>query len=254
MSHDEQSRRASLQHPWVNADGRLAHPDSPAGGGGPGMFRSSRPFGSTIDFDAWLPHAQSPAARTFALTAADVKTLPVAVATPSAGAPAPATKKLTCQGVVAAGGPLNDATIDLINEAVKNQTNKRYIAYEKLVKVGGNLPWRFNNPGNLRYADTQLCTAPGQVGKFSVFATMEDGRAAQKSLYLNTYGSMTVHDAVYKLTPPEDQNNTERYLKALAADGIDLEKDVKSQIDALMTAIEKEEGVKGVGVEVNRLP
>ena len=33
-----------------------------------------------------------------------------------------ATKNLSFQGVIAA--PLNDATIDLINEAVKNQTNK----------------------------------------------------------------------------------------------------------------------------------
>ena len=166
--------------------------------------------------------------------------------------PASATKKLNCKGVVAAGGPLNEATIDLINEAVKKQSNKRYIAYQTVVRVGGNIPWRFNNPGNLRYAKTQLCTAPGQVGVFAVFATMDEGRAAQKALYLDTYGSFTVHDAIYKLTPPEDQNNTEAYLKRLKTDGIDLDKDVKSQIDKLMIAVQKQEGLGGVGVEVTR--
>ena len=232
---------ASLQHPWVNADGKVAHPDSPAGGGGPGLFQFLGPLGSMIDRYGHdlLPHPQSPAAHTVALTAVELNS------------PPGVTKKLTCSGVIVAGGPLNDATIDLVNEAVKNESNKRYIAYETLVKVGGSIAWRANNPGNLRDASTKIGSAPGGVGHFAVFATMADGRAAQKSLYLNTYGDWKVKDAINKLTPPSE-NDTTAYLEKLKAAGIDLDKDVKSQIDALMTAVEANEGLIE-GKEVTRV-
>ncbi len=172
---------------------------------------------------------------------------------PPISSTAAAPKKLTISGVVVAGGPLNDATIDLVNEAAKSiRKNRRYVAYDTIVKVGGSLAWRANNPGNLRGASTKIGTVPGAVGKFAVFATMADGRAAQKSLYKNTYGSMTVRDAVPHLTPPEE-NDTVAYLKRLKAAGIDLDQDVKSQIDALMIAIEANEGMIA-GTEVTRAP
>ena len=91
------------------------------------------------------------------------------------------------------------------------------------------------------------------MGKFAVFATLEAGRAAQKSLYLNNhYGSMTVEAAINELTPPTE-NDTVAYLKKLKAAGVDLEKDVKSQIDLLMTAIEANEGMLA-GTDVTRAP
>ena len=47
--------------PWVNEDREVAHPASPAGGGGPGRFALSR----TAKFQRTkLPHPNSPAART----------------------------------------------------------------------------------------------------------------------------------------------------------------------------------------------
>jgi hypothetical protein len=86
------------------------------------------------------------------------------------------------------------------------------------------------------------------VGTFAVFATMEAGRAAQRSLYVNKYGAMKVRDAIDKLTPPSE-NDTATYLKRLAAAGVDLDKDVASQIDLLMTAVEANEGmIEGVSV------
>ena len=91
---------------------------------------------------------------------------------------------------------------------------------------------------------------PGAVGNFAVFATMADGRAAQKSLYLTTYGSMKVKDAINKLTPPSE-NDTTAYLEKLKAAGIDLDKTVKDQIDDLMTAVEANEGLIE-GEEVTR--
>jgi hypothetical protein len=50
--------------PWLNANGEVAHPDSPKGGAGPGASRSRRPLGSDFSSDpSDLPPPQSPAAR-----------------------------------------------------------------------------------------------------------------------------------------------------------------------------------------------
>ncbi len=42
----------------------FAHPDAPAGGGGPGFFKGSHPAGTDIDPFGNLPHPDAPAART----------------------------------------------------------------------------------------------------------------------------------------------------------------------------------------------
>jgi hypothetical protein len=47
--------------PWMGSDG-FAHPSSPAGGGGPGHFRTPGPLGLT-DGTSSLPHPQGPATR-----------------------------------------------------------------------------------------------------------------------------------------------------------------------------------------------
>ena len=155
-------------------------------------------------------------------------------------------------GTIAEGGALNDATITAVKDALKKATTKRYVAYQDMVKVGGTLAWRANNPGNLRDAQTKIARVSGQVDKFAVFATMEDGRKAQKDLYVKTYGDMKVRDAVAKLTPPSE-NDTKQYLKDLQAQGVNLDDTVKSQIDKMMEAVKKNEGMKE-GIEVPRSP
>jgi hypothetical protein len=164
----------------------------------------------------------------------------------SIGAPPSEVAKKTpsITGVVVAGGPLSDADVDAINKAAASVPKqfRHYVAYADSIKVGGSLAWRANNPGNLRDASTKIGKVPGASGTFAVFATMEDGRAAQRDLYLNTYGAMKVRAAIEKLTPP-NENDTEAYLKKLAAAGVDLDKDVKSQIDVLMPAVQANEGM-----------
>lgn len=81
---------------------------------------------------------------------------------------------------------------------------------------------------------------------------MEDGRAAQRDLYVAKYGDMKVRDAINRLTPPSE-NDTGHYLGQLKSAGVDLDKDVKSQIDLLMRAVEVNEGLIA-GVEVARVP
>lgn len=151
---------------------------------------------------------------------------------------------------IAQGSDLNDETSINVSEALKNEKNKRCIAYETFVKVGGSLAWRANNPGNLRDAPTKIATAPGAEGTFAVFATMADGRAAQRTLYLAKYGKMTVRNAIAKLTPPSE-NNTARYIKNLESQGIKVDETVESQIDNLMRAVEANEGLI-VGTKVPR--
>jgi len=152
--------------------------------------------------------------------------------------------QLTITGTIIAGGPLSQSTIAAVNAAaVKTPSQwRRYIAYQGEVKVGGGLAWRANNPGNLRGSSTKIGEVTGGVGKFAVFATLEDGRAGQRALYLDKYGDMSVTNAINKLTPPSE-NNTAKYLAELKNAGVDLDKDVKSQIDLLMKAVAANEGL-----------
>ena len=187
---------------------------------------------------------------------------PYSFLTTDGGLTLPAARKveLTIHGIIAAGAALSDATIVAVNAAgMKTPPGwHRFIAYETVVHVGGALAWRANNPGNLRSAPTEIAKVPGQKGEFSVFASLEAGRAAQRSLYLNRYGDRTVRDAITALTPPTDkdgnfENDTDDYLDKLEKAGIDLDKDVRSQIDALMPAVFVNEGLSA-GIVVPRVP
>jgi len=161
-------------------------------------------------------------------------------------------RRVASSGSIIAGGVLGDADVDAIAIAMKSVPAgfKRYVAYAGVIKVGGSLSWRTNNPGNLRNARSKIGRVQGQGGPFAVFATMDAGRAAQRALYLNKYGAMTVKEAIEKLTP-RSENKTDLYLKHLASAGVDLDKDVKSQIDVLLPAVETNEGMIP-GVEVAR--
>ena len=165
-----------------------------------------------------------------------------------------AAAQLSINGTVIAGGPLSQTTLAAVNAAGAKTPSqwRRYIAYQSEVKVGGSLAWRANNPGNLRGAATKIGSVTGAVGTFAVFATLDAGRAAQRALYLDKYGDMTVHDAINKLTPPSE-NDTAKYLAELKDAGVDLDKDVKSQIDVLMPAVAANEGLI-VGTVVTRTP
>lgn len=204
-------------------------PRAPAFDSGAGGFKSAAPIGLHTHLDHW--HRPGP------LGVAD-----------RAAKVAPVT------GSIVAGGPLSEATVTAVNLAGAKVPSewRRFIAYADRVKVGGSLAWRANNPGNLRTASTKIGSVSGAVGTFAVFATLEEGRTAQRALYLSRYGDMKVEDAINKLTPPTE-NDTAAYLDKLKGAGVALDKDVKSQIDSLMKGVEANEGLIE-GVEVMRLP
>lgn len=224
------------------------HPNAPAGGGGPGAFRSALPTGANPDLDQW----KRPGSLGANGAGAGAASPPHARASDSARLVAGVS--LTINGLIAQGGPLSNATITAVNAAAAKTPLqwRRYIGYSQVIKVGGSLAWRANNPGNLRDSSKKIATVSGAVGKFAVFASLEDGRAAQRDLYLTKYGEMTVRAAIGKLTP-SSENDTAKYLDDLAATGIDLDKDVKSQIDTLMKGVEANEGLIS-GTEVQRVP
>ena len=204
------------------------HPNAPAHAGGPAAARTAGVMGANPPTDKAM--------------------------NPRVLGTDPPTAKPSISGVIVAGGPLSTKTVAAINEAAPKVPARfrRYIAYADKVKVGGSLAWRANNPGNLRGAPTKIGTVPGASGHFAVFATLEDGRAAQRDLYLNTYGDRTVRAAIDKLTPPSE-NDTAKYLTDLQNAGVDLDKTIKSQIDTLMPAVQVNEGLIA-GIEITRVP
>ena len=60
-----------------------------------------------------------------------------------------AVQKQIC--TVVQGSPLNEATLKAVAEAMKTEKMNSHscIAYEKIVKIGGELAWRANNPANI---------------------------------------------------------------------------------------------------------
>ena len=192
---------------------------------------------------------ETPAPPNLPLTAIDGQRRLVAAERNSMPCPV-SLKNVGLSGVILSGGSLSNDTMEAVNAAAT--TTRRFVAYEDVVKVGGSLSWRANNPGNLRDAPTKIGTVPGGIGTFAVFATLDDGRAAQRDLYLSRYGNMNVRDAIVKLTPPSE-NDTGAYLVNLHQVGVKLDQNVKSQIDVLMRAIEKYEGLVR-GIEVKRQP
>jgi hypothetical protein len=205
------------------------HPNAPASGSGPGAFYNVGPLGTNFALDKWMRPGML-----------DVRYKEKT--------------EILIKGAIVTGGPLSKDTIVAINKAAGKTPIqwRRYVAYADKVKVGGSLAWRTNNPGNLRDAPTKIGTVPGAVGKFAVFASLEDGRAAQRNLYISQYGAMKVRQAINKLTPPTE-NDTESYLRQLIAAGVNIDQDVQSQIDTLMSAVEASEGLIE-GIEIPRNP
>jgi hypothetical protein len=65
-------------------------------------------------------------------------------------------------GVIAAGGPISNTNVDVINTLASEATptHKHYIAYADVIKIGGALSWRANNPGNLAHSPAPPAATP----------------------------------------------------------------------------------------------
>lgn len=126
-----------------------------------------------------------------------------------------------------------------------------------LLRSGGTIAWRFNNPGNMRPKGKG--TYPGQIGVgdtksglFVIFENYEIGRREKKALLRRSYNDLNLKNAIYKYAPPKNkyggfENDTEGYINFLVektgiqrAAVLSTLSDV--QINKLMDAMQQKEG------------
>lgn len=138
-----------------------------------------------------------------------------------------------------------------------------------LLRSGGTIAWRFNNPGNLRTAKTGIpiygAIGVGKTksnGEFLIFASYEEGRAQKKALLRRKYNERTIYtmlagipDKNGKLhsgyAPATDKNDPEAYAAAISAP-LGLPTTTKlsdlsdEQLETMLDAMEKKEGFHGL--------
>jgi hypothetical protein len=122
-------------------------------------------------------------------------------------------------------GSGNMAPIDwnAIGQGVSNTLNSALETFANAITnfegQPGDLNYRNNNPGNLRYAG-QPGASPGPNG-FAVFDTWADGMAAlQRQIQLDASRNpgWTISDFVNSYAPPSDNNpNNSNYANSIAA-------------------------------------
>ncbi|MGS1026011.1 TIGR02594 family protein [Burkholderia glumae] len=119
-----------------------------------------------------------------------------------------------------------------------------------LLRSGGTIAWRFNNPGNLRpkskYVKTSIGVGSTASGNFFIFPDYETGRAEKKALLRRKYNDMSISEALQVYAPPSE-NNTEAYIQAICSGtGFARTRVLNTMSDAdlesMMTVMEKHEG------------
>jgi len=134
-----------------------------------------------------------------------------------------------------------------------------------LLRTGGTVAWRFNNPGNLRPTDSLkpilgaigVGTTEGN-GSFLIFASYEEGRAQKKALIRRKFDNRTIYTMlagvpdrkgrlVEGYAPASDKNDPEAYAQSIS-DHTGLPTTTKisdisdAQLESVLDAMEKKEG------------
>ena len=84
-----------------------------------------------------------------------------------------------------------------------------------ILKYGGDLNWRANNPGNIK--DSPFTRDNGAIGEykgFAVFPNLSTGYSAMvKLLKGGKYKNEKVQNFISRYSPKEDKNDTKKYKK-----------------------------------------
>lgn len=130
----------------------------------------------------------------------------------------------------------------------------------RLLKTGGSLNWRFNNPGNLISVKNQQ----GKIGigvvynpdkhSFAIFSSIEAGDNAKRSLLKRKYKDFTIPEMMKKYAPGDDGNNPEAYANFIMSEsGVAQGEKVgdldDSKFSKVIKAISKKEGGLKPGTE-----
>ncbi len=130
---------------------------------------------------------------------------------------------------------------------------------EQVLRSGGSIAWRNNNPGCLRYS--KFTISKGAIGKaygFAVFPDEETGmRAIAALLQSNSYKDLSIAEAIFRYAPPHE-NDTENYKKHLEKmTGLTADKKIctltNAELSKVVQAIRKVEGWRQ-GTEVQITP
>ena len=85
-----------------------------------------------------------------------------------------------------------------------------------LLRSGGTIAWRFNNPGNIRPAKTnaslRIGTGKTASGEFCIFPSYQVGRKAKKELLRRKYDPYTIPEAL-EIYAPRSENDTDAYIE-----------------------------------------
>ena len=120
---------------------------------------------------------------------------------------------------------------------------------DRLLRSGGTIAWRFNNPGNLRPGSKytlHIGQGTTKSGAFLIFPTAEAGRTEKKGLLLRKYKNDSVAQMM-ELYAPRTENDTDKYVDYITTQsGVGKEAIVgklsEAELDALMQAMERYEG------------
>ncbi|AZN35325.1 TIGR02594 family protein [Iodobacter ciconiae] len=136
-----------------------------------------------------------------------------------------------------------------------------------LIRSGGTLPWRLNNPGNLRPPVVKGVPSPkktqgyigiaaspkpnGELGYFFIFPDYNTGRNAIKGNLKRLYSNKSIRSAIQSYAP-SNENNTNKYIDDLQKNsGLDPSLIVgeldNAQFEKLVDGIVKIEGYHGKG-------
>ncbi|KVW44852.1 TIGR02594 family protein [Burkholderia ubonensis] len=128
-----------------------------------------------------------------------------------------------------------------------------------LLRSGGTICWRFNNPGNMRPLEkkkdgsrpvgpvkTFIGIGDSKSGEFYIFPDYDTGWKEKFALLRRKYNAMSISDAMY-IYAPKKENNTEAYIAAICkGTGYDRTRRLDSmsdtELEAMMTVMKQHEG------------
>lgn len=139
-----------------------------------------------------------------------------------------------------------------------------------LLRTGGTIAWRFNNPGNLRPAGDKLIMGAigiGQTkgnGAFLIFKSYDEGRLQKKKLLRRKYNERTIYTMLAGIpnpkkpgkmmmgyAPASDNNDPLAYANAISKHtGLPITTKLcdisDAKLDEVLDAMEKKEGFHGM--------